>query len=105
MKPRIREADVTKAIRDLLKHLGIWHWKEHQGLGSQPGIADILGCYDGRLLAIEIKAPGKRIKPGSHQALFLEAVRQNGGIAIVADSVEALVAGFEEYGYKLPVLL
>lgn len=98
------EGAVTKAVRDLLRHMGVFHWKQHQGLGSAPGVADIIGCYDGRLLAIELKAPGKRIKPDSAQQRFLDNVHEHGGIAIEADSVEALVAGFGKYGYKLPVL-
>lgn len=99
------EGAVTKAIRDILHAFDIFHWKEHQGLGSAPGVADILGIYEGRMLAIEVKAPGKRVKPGSHQERFLLNIEDRGGIAFQADGVEALARGFERYGYKLPILL
>ena len=98
------EAAVTKQIRDVLRISGILHWKQHQGLGSTPGVSDILGCYKGQFVAIEVKAPGRRVKPGSAQQRFLDNIHQAGGIAIEADSVEALVAGFARYGHKLPVL-
>ena len=99
------EGAVTRAIRDVLKLAGILHWKQHQGLGSTPGVSDIIGIYQGRFLAIEVKAPGKRVKPMSRQQGFLDNVHLHGGIAIEADSVEALVDGFMKYGYKLPTFL
>ena len=95
------EGAATLAIRDVLKLAGVYHWKVHQGLGSAPGVSDLLGIYKGRMLAIEVKAPGKKIKPGSAQQRFLANIHVNGGIAIEADSVEALLAGFARYGYKL----
>jgi hypothetical protein len=98
------EGAVTRAIRDLLAACGVYHWKVHQGLGSAPGVSDILGIYEGRLLAIEIKAPGKKVKPGSAQERFLENIHEHGGIAIEADSVQALIDRFRWYGYKLPIL-
>ena len=99
------EGAVTKAIRDILRAMDIYHWKEHQGLGSAPGVSDILGIYDGRLLAIEVKAPGKHVRMGSNQERFLRNVEDRGGIAFEANSIDALKAGFERYGYKLPLLL
>lgn len=54
---------------------------------SQPkGVSDIIGIYKGRFLAIEVKKPGA--KPTNHQWNFLKAVHENGGIALVARSVE-----------------
>lgn len=94
----ISERDITRQIRDVLKYHGIFHWKVHQGLGSTPGVADILGCYKGRLLAIEVKAPKGRLS--EHQVRFLERVSQEGGIAIVAYSVDAVIG---QLGLELPM--
>jgi len=105
VKKTTPEGAVTYAIRDILHAFDIYHWKVHQGLGSQPGIADILGIYDSRMLAIEVKAPGKKVKANSPQQRFLDNISDRGGIAFEADSVEALQAGFKKYGYKLPLLL
>jgi hypothetical protein len=45
----------------------------------------------GRFLAIEVKRPGGKLT--LDQTAFLEAVRQNGGIAIVATSVDDVMEG------------
>ncbi len=48
-----------------------------------PGCPDVLGqLKDGRLLAVEVKAPAGRLRP--EQRAFLSLVRQHGGLAIVA---------------------
>lgn len=47
------------------------------------GCPDVLGMLkDGRLLACEVKAPGRRLRP--EQAAFLELVHAAGGLAFVA---------------------
>jgi hypothetical protein len=49
------------------------------------GVSDILGVFHGRFLAIEVKS--KVGKLTESQKAFLENVRDNGGIAILARSV------------------
>ena len=51
------------------------------------GVADILGIYHGRLLAIEVKRT-KSSRVSREQRDFLERVRRLGGIAGVCTSVE-----------------
>jgi len=85
------EGSLTKSIRDLLRALGVFHWKEFQSLGSPPGISDILGVYQGKFLAIEVKAP--KGKPSLAQTDFLNRVREEGGIAILAYSIEDVIRG------------
>jgi hypothetical protein len=66
---------------------------------SQPGIADILACYKGHALAIEVKAPAGRVRP--EQMEWLEAWEKNGGKAIIArsvDDVEALLKYLDANG-------
>jgi len=86
---RIREKDITKAIRDFLNALGIFHWKVHQGLGSEKGAPDIIGIYQGRLLGIEVKVP--RGQPSENQKQFIAAINRAGGIAFVARSVDDVI--------------
>lgn len=80
------EKIVTQQIRHTLKLFGIFHWKVWQGLGSVPGVPDILGIYNGRMLGIEIKAPNGRLS--DHQAKFIKDINDRGGIAFVARSVD-----------------
>ncbi len=96
--PPLKEKDITRQIRDTLKVAGVFHWKVHQGLGSTPGISDILGIYKGRLLAIEVKAGKGRLTP--QQAKFLKRVNSEGGIGIVCYSVDSMIG---QLGLKLPL--
>lgn len=50
------------------------------------GISDILGLWNGRGLAIEVKRPGG--KPTAEQKEFLTAWAESGGIAILAYSLD-----------------
>ena len=96
----LREADITKQIRDVLDLKGIWHWKQWQGPMSEPkGVSDILGCYKGRMLAIEIKVPGRQLT--SDQMVFIDNVITAGGIAFVAYSVEDVIRELGIKGVKL----
>ncbi len=52
------------------------------------GVADIIGFYRGRFVAIEVKTPSRRKNTTAHQEEFLEAAVVNGQIAIVACSVQ-----------------
>lgn len=57
-----------------------------------PGVADILGILDSRFgcsgvfLAVEVKSPKGRLS--LHQEAFLKEIKDRGGLAIVARSVE-----------------
>jgi len=88
-KPKMLEKDVTKSIRAYLSMRSIFHWKVWQGLGSTKGVADIIGIYKGKPLAIEVKTPNGKLS--AHQEAFLGNWRNQGGIAIVARSVDDVI--------------
>lgn len=90
MKPQ-SEKEITKAIRGVLKTLGIFHWKVMQGLGCAPGVPDILGIYQGKMLGIEVKT--KNGKPSDHQKRFIDMINREGGLAFVARSVDDVIDG------------
>lgn len=85
----MKEKQITHAIRGLLRSLGIFHWKEHGGLGSAPGVPDIVGCYQGRMLAIEVKTDRGRVS--EHQQRFIDNINAAGGLAIVARSIDDVI--------------
>ena len=85
----LTEAQLTKQIRDMLRSLRIMHVKIWQGLMSEKGISDIIGCYKGKFFCCEIKTATGKVS--EHQKRFLERVREAGGIAIVARSCEDVV--------------
>lgn len=88
MKPK--EAAITKSIRMLLKTVGIFHYKNHGGLGSTPGLPDITGVLkDGRGFWIEVKGHNGRLS--SHQQAFIDRINQAGGLAFVAKDVDTVI--------------
>jgi len=90
MKPKQSEAEITKAIRALLKNLGIWHWKNWSGPMTYPkGISDILGIWQGKMLAIEIKTVTGKVSPD--QQRFIDSVNAAGGIGFIAYSVDDVI--------------
>ena len=96
------EKDVQKAIMEYLELSGIFCWRNNTGATKyegkdgksrwvnygKTGSSDILGVVSpsGRLLAIEVKSPTGRVS--AKQQEFLEEIDRNGGIAIIARSVE-----------------
>lgn len=57
---------------------------------SQPGgVADILGIFNGRFLAIEVKRPGNPLT--RCQKHFLDSVNREGGIGFVARSIDDVI--------------
>jgi Holliday junction resolvase len=84
--PAMTEAEITRGIRRMLDALGVFNFKHWSGPMSMKGIADILGCYQGRFLAIEVKTLTGRLSPAQEQ--FLERVRKAGGLAFVARSID-----------------
>lgn len=87
MKKKQPETIITDQIRDALDLCGIFHWKQWQGMGSKPGVSDILGVLpDGKFLAIEVKTPTGRVS--DHQQKFIDKVNASGGVAFVARSLD-----------------
>lgn len=99
-----KEADILRDCLTLLKLKGILCWRQNQGaitgehngkkrflrFASMPGLSDILGVLppSGRLLAVECKRPGR--KPTPEQEVFLDVVRQCGGLAVCVHSLDEL---------------
>jgi hypothetical protein len=96
-KPRTNSKPESAALAEVLKALrsnSAVAWAHRQNTGAAKvggrfvrfgwrGCSDILGMLkDGRLLAVEVKAPKGRLRP--EQAEFLYLVRRFGGVALVA---------------------
>lgn len=57
---------------------------------SQPrGVSDIIGIWQGRYLAIEVKRPGLELT--KYQELFINRVNKEGGLAFMAKSVDDVI--------------
>lgn len=99
MKPLL-EKDIQKQILDWLRLHGATAIRVNSGamagdykgkkrfvrMNDTVGCSDILCCWRGRFVAIEVKRPGN--KPTLDQESFLQTVERSGGLAIVAYSVD-----------------
>jgi hypothetical protein len=110
----IPEADIQKQILEYLARRRIFAWRQNSGavvyedrnrdkrfvrFASVNGISDILGILpDGRMLAIEVKKRGK--KPSKKQRIFLETIRENNGVAIVAYSLDDVIKELDHVSFS-----
>lgn len=61
-------------------------YRRKNSIHRKLGIADILGIYEGRPFAIEVKSKSGRLS--QHQREFLNEFKAHGGISIMARSIE-----------------
>lgn len=82
------EGRLVRKIRAYLEDRGALVVKIHGGDNpfQERGIADLLVCYRGIFIALEVKQPGKSASPA--QEVFLRKVRASGGYAAEVSSVE-----------------
>lgn len=108
----INKIPLEKNIQsDILDRLGLlkggFFWRENSGMVEQEyggkkrvwragikGISDIMGVYKGRLVAIEVKRPGK--KPSLFQVAFMQRVKECGGVAFVCDDDRLVIELLEK---------
>jgi len=76
---------IIKALREQDKSYWV---KIHGGMYQAVGLPDIVGCYNGRFVAIEVKIPGKEKTLTERQKLILKRIKKAGGYAIMATTKE-----------------
>ena len=85
----ISEAQVTKDIKWATEFIGLSDviFKHWSGMGSKPGVPDLIGTLPpfGRAIYIEIKRPGKEAT--ENQKEFLYHMKRAGAIVGVVHSV------------------
>lgn len=84
------EGKVKAAVKAWLKARGIWFCMP-MGTGyGNSGVPDFICCWNGRFLAIETKAPGKRSNTTVMQDNQIMGIHRANGMAIVVDNIEQL---------------
>lgn len=83
------ESAIQKKISDYLAALPEC-WTCKVMAANKRGVPDILAVISGRFVAIEVKAPGG--KPSKLQLAQLRRIEAAGGIAILAESVDEVIA-------------
>lgn len=85
----VKENTIIKKIRRKLKENygpDLWFFKTHGGADQVRGLPDLIGCYHGYFVAMEVKKPGGRAT--DLQAFTLQQIRAAGGYATVIHSFE-----------------
>lgn len=90
------EKKVEIEIKKYLDRIGAYHVKIHGSAYIPAGTPDILVCYKGRFIGIEVKKPeGGVVSP--LQKLKLQKIEMSGGIAFVARSVKEVEDIFKHH--------
>lgn len=84
--PRKPETLIVEKIMDRLSAEGGFWFKVHGGAFQLAGIPDILGCWKGQFVAIEVKT--ETGKPTKLQLYRIEQILAAGGRAGIARNVE-----------------
>ena len=82
MQPEYR---IVQNIKKLIRARGGWCVKIHGGPYQDAGTPDILACYKGRFVAIEVKTPRGVARP--EQRVTQKAITSSGGYALITHLV------------------
>ncbi len=80
------EKAIKDSIQRHLKKKGAWNLKIWGSGIGRTGIPDLLCCYRGRFIALEIKVPGNTAT--KLQAYEINQIREAGGVAEVVHSAK-----------------
>jgi hypothetical protein len=99
LKKHATHGQLVKAIKKLILENGGYCFKHYSGgpIGLN-GVADLIGVYRGRGVAIEVKAGQDKLT--DKQVKFLKRWREAGGIGIEARDVKSVADELE-----IPMLL
>lgn len=96
------EKDITnKILKALREKAGSRGWfKKIHGSPYMSSLPDIIGCFEGRFVGLEVKRPSNRggVTPG--QQAELDAIWAAGGIAAVVTSVDEALASLVYLEYR-----
>ena len=82
------ESQLTSQIKNFLASKGCYCEKIFGGGYQASGIPDILVCYKGLFVAIEVKSPTHKGRASDIQKLKIKRIRECGGIAFITDNLE-----------------
>ena len=103
-------SELTNQVIDFIYRSGGYAWRasstgiyddklQRFRLAPKKGVSDVLGCYRGRLLAIEVKIGKDRLSP--EQQGFLKNVEHHGGSVFVARDFSSFQEWFNRVIHNL----
>ena len=94
----MKEQDIQKKIKDWLEKQGAYVVKVISA--SKAGVPDLLVCYKGRFIGIEVKTPKTKTNVSDLQNHNIELIHKANGYAIVAwdlEGVQKFISNLEDY--------
>lgn len=81
-----------KVMRYLDSIPNVWYLKIYGNAVQSGGIPDLLVCYKGRFVALELKDPDEKNKYGetSRQRMHIKRIIKCGGIGATVNSIEQI---------------
>jgi hypothetical protein len=80
------EKKVKKKVVEILKQYSAYYFYPVTGGFGASGVPDIIACYNGRFLGIEVKADAKKRGPTALQKKNLDQINATGGVGVVIDA-------------------
>jgi len=91
------EGRVKAKVKALLKKYNIYHFMPATGGYGRSGVPDIIGCANGKFIAIECKAGSGKLTPLQSRELAL--IEEAGGVVYVINetSLESLESALRSF--------
>lgn len=98
----MKEQDIQRKIIKYLESVGAYVVKVVAS--NKSGTPDILACYRGIFLAVEVKRPETKTNVSELQEYNIKKIKEAGGIAIVSWDLDAVKAVVENINSNLMVI-
>jgi Holliday junction resolvase len=86
-----KESTLTRKILQALRSEGGFWYKTHGSGYQMSGLPDIIGCYMGQFVGLEVKLPETTENLSPRQLAILSSIERAGGIQrVVATTLDAL---------------
>ena len=95
----MKEQDIQRKIIKYLESVGAYVVKVVAS--NKSGTPDILACYRGIFLAVEVKRPETKTNVSELQEYNIKKIKEAGGIAIVSWDLDAVKAVVENINSML----
>jgi hypothetical protein len=91
----MNESEITKRMVTRLKSRGAWARKIHGSMYTA-GLPDIIVCYKGWCLGLEVKKPGREKTLTGIQRKTLERIEEAGGYGKMVTTIKQVDAILDE---------
>ena len=99
----MRESAISRRIQTALIDAGAFVFKVHGNEFTMAGLPDLIVCYKGYYIGIEVKNPETRYKATPRQLYIHRKIHSAGGLCEVVKSVAEALALLDRIGQRINV--